>query len=326
MRLLPLLSVCMAALPLLACDSSNTDTWQGYAEGEYVRVAPLEGGIVESVNVARGDKVTKGELLFTLERTQQQAARDQAAAKLEQAKANLQDLLKGLRPSELEQLYAEQSRARAALRNAQLDFNRKKELRAEDHVSQAVLDAARATRDEAAASLRNVAAQIATGTQGARPDQIEQARANVKAAEAALEEADYRLSRREGRAPANARVEDTMFRPGEFAATSQPVVSLLPPQNVKVRFFIPEPQLGKVQVGNKVRFSCDSCPGDMTGTIRFISDQSEFTPPVIYSNESRAKLVYMAEAWPDRPGTDLHPGQPVDVTLDTSSAPEKGDE
>ena len=111
MRLLPLLSVCLAALPLLACDNQNADTWQGYAEGEYVRVAPLEGGIVKSVDVARGDEVTTGELLFTLENTQQKAARDQAEAKLQQAKANLEDLLKGLRPSELDQLYAERSRA-----------------------------------------------------------------------------------------------------------------------------------------------------------------------------------------------------------------------
>ncbi|MAB14859.1 HlyD family efflux transporter periplasmic adaptor subunit [Parvibaculum sp.] len=316
MRLLPLLSVCLAALPLLACDNQNADTWQGYAEGEYVRVAPLEGGIVKSVDVARGDEVTTGELLFTLENTQQKAARDQAEAKLQQAKANLEDLLKGLRPSELDQLYAERSRALAALRNAQLDFTRKTKLRANGNVSQAVVDAARATRDEAAATLKNVSAQIATGTQGARPDRIDQARANVQAAKAALEEADYRLSRREGRAPANARVEDTMFRPGEFAATSQPVVSLLPPENIKVRFFIPEPELGAVHVGDKVRFSCDSCSDDMKGTIRFIADRSEFTPPVIYSNESRGKLVYMAEAWPDKPGTKLHPGQPVDVTLE----------
>ena len=325
MRLLPLLSVCLAALPLLACDDNGARTWQGYGEGEYVRVAPLEGGIVKSVNVERGDKVTKGELLFTLENTQQQAARDQADAKLEQARANLEDLLKGLRPPELEQLYAERNRARAALKNAQLDFTRKKKLRANGNVSQSVLDAARATRDEAAASLKNVEAQIATGTQGARPDQIDQARANVKAAKAALEDAEYRLSRREGHAPADARVEDTMFRAGEFATASQPVVSLLPPENVKVRFFIPEPELGAVKVGDKVQFSCDSCPGDMTGTIRFIADRSEYTPPVIYSNESRDKLVYMAEAWPDRPGTDIHPGQPVNVTLEAGSS-EPGDE
>lgn len=201
MRLLPLLSVCLAALPLLACDNENADTWQGYAEDEYVRVAPLEGGIVKSVDVARGDEVTTGELLFTLENTQQKASRDLAEAKLEQAKANLEDLLKGLRPSELDQLYAERSRARAALRNAQLDFARKKKLRANGNVSQAVLDASRAARDEAAATLKNVSAQIETGTQGARPDRIDQARANVQAAKAALEEAEYRLARREGYAP-----------------------------------------------------------------------------------------------------------------------------
>ena len=96
---------------------------------------------------------------------------------------------------------------------------------------------------------------------------------------------------------------------------ASPVVSLLPPENIKIRFFLPEPVLGRVHVGDKVTLACDSCPGGATATIRYIAAQAEFTPPVIYSAGSREKLVYLIEAKPDREPASFHPGQPVDVRL-----------
>jgi HlyD family secretion protein len=107
-------------------------------------------------------------------------------------------------------------------------------------------------------------------------------------------------------------VEDRLRRPGEWVEAGGVVLSLLPPENVKVRFFVPEPLLGAMRVGQRVGLRCDGCPDDLSGTVRFIAPEAEYTPPVLYSVESRAKLVFMVEAWPD-PGTALHPGQPVDV-------------
>jgi HlyD family secretion protein len=102
---------------------------------------------------------------------------------------------------------------------------------------------------------------------------------------------------------------------GEFAGPGQPVVSVLPPANVKIRFFIPEPALGRLHTGDKVTLACDGCAENLTGTVRFISAEAEYTPPVIYSEHEKAKLVYMAEAWPDATPEALHPGQPVRVKL-----------
>jgi len=111
-------------------------------------------------------------------------------------------------------------------------------------------------------------------------------------------------------------VVDTLFARGEWVPAGAPVVSLLPPANVKVRFFVPEPRLGSVTVGQKVALACDGCAAPIAGTVSFIAPQAEYTPPVIYSKDSRAKLVFLVEARPaPEDAVKLHPGQPIDVTL-----------
>ncbi|MCF8469257.1 MAG: efflux RND transporter periplasmic adaptor subunit [Parvibaculum sp.] len=269
MRLHSLLFAGLAALLLTACNERPKDTWQGYAEGEYVRVAPISGGIIERIEVERGDHVESGTLLFVLEDTSEKAARDAAAASLTEAKATLEE--------------------------TQLDLKRKTALRKQSNVAEAELDTARARRDRAGAA--------------------------VLAAASGLDQAEWRLRRREGHAPASSIVQDVLFRQGEFAAASQPVISLLPPENIKVRFFIPEAELGDIGEGRPVTFSCSGCPENFGGTIRFISTQAEYTPPVIYSDQSKEKLVYMAEATPDRNPEALRPGQPVTVKLNPPSGP-----
>lgn len=315
MRLHSLLFIGVTALLLAACDGRDEGIYQGYAEGEYVRVAPIDGGIIDAIPVKRGDRIEDGALLFQLEQTAEVAAHEQAAAQYAQAKAQYEDLLKGLRAPELEQIVAARASAAATLQKSQLDLARTRALYARGNVSRAALDAAQATRDAAAGSVRELDARLTTGKLAARQDQIAAAEAGTKAAEAALAQADWRLARREGHAPQGGTVADVFFRVGEFAGPSQPVVSILPPANIKVRFFIPEPELGRVHTGDKVTLACDACAADLVGTIRFISTDAEFTPPVIYSEKTKAKLVYMAEAWPDASPEVLHPGQPVRVTL-----------
>lgn len=315
-------TVCRAALfssftLLAACGQSDEETFQGYGEGEFVTIAPIEFGPLDSLNVERGQSVSKEAELFRLEATSQQAARDEAAANLDRAKAALADVSKGLRPSEIDALEASLASAKAQSRLASLDFDRKSKLFANGNVSKAALDNARETKAQAQALVRQLTAQLETGKSPARADQIEQAQANVAAATAALARADYALSRRIGKAPADALVADTYFRPGEIIGAGQPVVSLLPPENIKVRFFIPETSLGAVHIGQKLRFSCDGCSDDLTGKVTYISPQSEFTPPVIYSEQSKTKLVYMIEAKPDHDAAKIHPGQPISVTLTT---------
>ncbi len=310
-----LLSVGVAALLLAACDRRQEGTYQGYAEGEYVRVGPIDGGTIDAIPVRRGDKVADGALLFQLDATAEIAAQAQAAAQLAQATSQYQDLLKGLRAPELEQIVESRANAAASLKKAQFDFARTEQLYGNGNASKAALDSARAARDAAAASVRELDAKLVTGKMSARQDQVDAAQAAVKAAQAALDQANWRLSRREGHTPQGGTVEDIFFRVGEFASATQPVVSVLPPQNIKVRFFVPEPELGGVHVGDRVSLTCDGCPAGLIGRVRFISTQAEFTPPVIYSEQSQAKLVYMAEAWPEKAPEDFHPGQPVRVAL-----------
>ena len=307
-----------AALLLLACDGRKEGTYQGYAESEYVRVGPIDGGLIDAIPVKRGDKIAEGALLFQLEQTSEVAAQAQAAAQLAEARSTYQNLLKGLRAPELAQIEASRASATATLKKTELDFSRTQQLHADGNASKAALDNARAARDAAVASVRELDAKLVTGKLAARQDQIYAAEAAVQAAQAALEQANWRLARREGHAPQGGTVDDVFFRVGEFASATQPVVSILPPENIKVRFFVPEPELGRVHVGDKVALTCDDCPTGMTGHIRFISTQAEFTPPVIYSEQSQSKLVYMAEAWPDTKPEAFHPGQPVRVELQTA--------
>jgi multidrug efflux pump subunit AcrA (membrane-fusion protein) len=140
--------------------------------------------------------------------------------------------------------------------------------------------------------------------------------ADADAARQALAQADWRLAQRSVEAPQAGRINDTYYVVGDFVPAGSPVVAILPEANVKIRFYVPEPSLGRVRPGQTVTFACDGCGAPMNATISFIADRAEYTPPVLYSRENRAKLVYLVEARPSAEvATRLNAGQPVDVTL-----------
>jgi HlyD family secretion protein len=138
------------------------------------------------------------------------------------------------------------------------------------------------------------------------------AQSALREAEARVNTSQTRLSRRSIVAPVSGSVQQVYFRPGEVVTASKPIVALLPPGNMKVRFFVPETVLPRIRYGETVTVRCDGCTGDLTAKVSFISKTAEFTPPVIYSLEERAKLVFLIEALPTEPG-NLRVGQPVDV-------------
>jgi HlyD family secretion protein len=292
---------------------------QGYIEGEYVYVAAPVAGRLEALQVARGAQVAAGASLFQLDRSSEQPARDDAAARLARSEANLADLRKGKRPSELASIEAQLAQAQAMLQLAEAELERRERLVASNVASREAVDQARAAYERDKARVAELQAELKTAQLGARTDEIQAAAAEVTAAQAQLAQAEWRLDQMSQAAPQMAVVIDTLYRPGEWVAAGAPVVSLLPPDNVKVRFFVPEPRLGAIEVGDEVRVSCDACPPELTAVISYISPDAEYTPPVIYSREMRAKLVYLVEARPRRP-TALHPGQPVDVTLPPASS------
>jgi HlyD family secretion protein len=149
-----------------------------------------------------------------------------------------------------------------------------------------------------------------SGTQRAFDD----AEAALRTAQARLNSAQTRLTRRKMSSPVTGSVQQIYYRVGELVPAGKPIVALLPPANLKVRFFVNEAMLPKLSIGEPVTISCDGCDKGLTAKISFIARSSEFTPPVIYSMDERSKLVFLIEARPERPER-LRVGQPVSVTL-----------
>ena len=149
---------------------------------------------------------------------------------------------------------------------------------------------------------------------------LDDATAALRDAQARLNSSQTRLTRRNIFSPVDGTVQEVYYRPGELVPAGRPVVSLLPPGNIKVRFYVPETVLPTIAYGDTIKIGCDGCAGDLTARVSFIAKQSEFTPPVIYSLEERSKLVFLIEALPDKPGA-LRVGQPVDVSLVPPAVP-----
>jgi HlyD family secretion protein len=152
--------------------------------------------------------------------------------------------------------------------------------------------------------------KTASGTEKA----VEDAEAALRTAQARLNSAQTRLARRKLASPVTGTVQQVYFRPGEMVPAGRPIVALLPPGNLKVRFYVPQAVLSRLSYGEQVKVNCDGCAADITARISFIAGTAEYTPPVIYSREERAKLVFLIEALPDRPDA-LRVGQPIDVVL-----------
>jgi HlyD family secretion protein len=313
---------CAAGLALAAlwagCDGRSPRAAQGYVEGEFVYISSSLGGALQSLSVQRGDQVRAGDPLFVLDNIPEKAARDQAAEELSQSRASLEDAKKGRRPSEIASLKAQLDEAKAVLVLARQDFERQEKLSAmPGGTAQQDVDRARATRDQDIQRAAQLASDLQTAQLGSRDDQIAAAEAGVRALQAALAKADWDLAQKSQTAPRDGLVFDTLYRPGEWVSGGHPVVALLPPENVKVRAFVSEARAGSIHPGEAVSVTVDGLPAPLKGKVSFISPQAEYTPPVIYSQESRGKLVFLIEAVFDRAdAVRLHPGQPVDVEFE----------
>jgi HlyD family secretion protein len=304
----------VAALAVSACSKTENRKLQGYIEGEYVYVASPRAGALEKLSVQRGAEVKTGAHLFTLENGAEKAAEEEAERRLAQARATLEDIKKGRRPEEIASIEAQLQQARSALALAEIELKRQDELFKTRANSTRDLDLARTKHEQDRQHVTQIEAELAIARLGSRADQIAAAEATVQAQGAALARAKWDLSQKQQSAPQAGQVFDTLYREGEWVAAGRPVVVLLPPQNIKLRTFVPEPRLGAVKMGAAVRVYVDGASQPVTGKVSFISPQAEFTPPVIYSQDTRAKLVFLIEAvFEPEVAAKLHPGQPVDV-------------
>jgi HlyD family secretion protein len=295
--------VAILALCLLAsCEQPKDDYWLGYIEGELALIAPPQPGWITSIEVTRGAKIKPGAALFTLDAVRELAARDNANAAIAAAKDQASQAA-----SQIAQARAEEAQVETDIAKNEKELVRQQELVRVGATPRRDLEAAQAAYDSARAHrVQTVAMQ--TQAEGAR----RQAENQARQAEANLTTAEFNLSERAVHAQIAGEVQDVYFRQGEYANAGAPVVAVLPPANVFVRFFVPEPQVSKLMLGSGVSISCDGCPSGLTGTISFIAAQAEFTPPVIYSTGNRERLVFKAEAHVAG-GLPIRPGVPVEV-------------
>jgi len=311
-----LLWTLLAAALLASCSERPAGTFQGYVEGDYVNVGSSVGGRLQRLLVRRGETVAAGAPLYELESDLETAAKRQADAQLGAAEAELADLKLGRRLPEREVTEAQLVQAKAAGTQAAQQLERDEAQYKAGGISQAQLEASRAEAAIKAARVRELSSQLQVSRLPAREDRIKAQLAQVAAARAAASQADWKLGQKRGAAAEGALVADTLYREGEWVAAGSPVVRLLPPGNVKLRFYVPEALAGGLRPGRKVAAQCDGCDAAIAATVSYVSDQPEYTPPVIYSNETRAKLVFLVEARPaPADAARLRPGQPVTVRL-----------
>lgn len=305
----------VALLALVACGRS-APTYQGYAEGEFVSVATSQSGRLDRLSVARGETVAQGAPLFALEAANEAAARQQAADELHAAESALADLKQGKRPAEVDAARAQVTQAEAQAKSLDAQLARDEAQFKLQLISQSQMDQSRAAAQSQEALVRQLKSQLAVAQLPSRGDQIRAQAAQVAASKAALAQAEWRLAQKSVTAPKAGLVEDMLYREGEWVQAGAPVLRLLPPANVKVRFFVPETEVAKLHPGQAVSLRADGV-AEVPAHITFISTQAEFTPPIIYSETTRSKLVFMIEARPaPEDGPKLHPGQPVSVVLE----------
>lgn len=263
-------------LLLASCGRAGQSPWLGYVEGEDAFISAPEPGWITHLVVQRGQWLNRGDLLFTLDDVHERAVRDQAVANLASAKAQL-------------------AQEQANFIYTHTELNRQTGL-ARAHAG------VPATYDQALLSYQQ------------SDRRLPQLEAQIRQMEGALADAEYQLSQRRVIAYTQGRVEDIYFREGEYAPAATPVVSVLPPRNIYIRFFIPETDLQQAKLGAPVSIACDSCTPGLRATITFIAQQEEFTAPDIFSVGNREKLVFKSEAHAPG-GLKLNPGQPVEIRL-----------
>lgn len=304
------------ALFLAACGDKPVAGWTGYVEGEPVYVAPAVAGRLVSLSVRSGEAVKAGQLLFELDATPELAADAEAQARARSSQAQARDADKGRRPAEVAMTQSQLDQARAAERLAGLELSRQQQLLAQGFVAPARVDEAAAAQAQARARVAELEAALAVARLPSRDDSRTAAQALAEAAQSSRAQTAWRVEQKQQRAPMAARVQDVFLRPGEWVPAGQPVLALLPPTHRKARFYVPPSAVGGLPLEALVQLHCDGCGAPIPARISFIAAGPEYTPPVIYSNQQRDKLVFLIEARPVKveDAERLHPGQPLDVT------------
>lgn len=297
-----------------ACQPRPPETYQGYIEGEYRYLASTGGGALTTLYVQRGQRVHKGEPLFALDADTEAYDWQRLQALLAQQQAQLANLEQGQRPEEIDVLRAQQAQARAQLAQSAANWQRVDGMRAKQLISAEQIDAARTALERDQQRVRETDARLQVAHLSARKKELEAATEAIKSTRALLDQAQWKIAQKQIRAPADGLVHETLFNTAEVVPNGKPVIVFLPEHATKIRFFIPEQVHGHLQPGHKIQLRCDACATGLTAQVTYISDTSEYTPPVLFNRDNRSELMFRAEAMP-MDNVQLPIGQPVDVVL-----------
>jgi HlyD family secretion protein len=312
------MQITAAALLLLAgCARQDPDTYQGYVEGEYLYLAAPQAGYLKSLDTPRGSRVVEGTPLFAVAGDPDDEALAQAEAQASSAKNKLENLQDPHRPTEIAALEANLRAAEAGVQLTRIQLQQQETLALTNYTSKAKVDEARSAYAQAVAQVDAAKQQIATYriTVG-RQAEVRGAANDLEAAKALAAQKRWIVERKAVAAPAEGEIVETYYRPGEWVPAGSPVANLLPDSRRRLRFFVPETALARLQIGDAVEATCDGCNTPIRARVDFIAPQAEYTPPIIYSRGSREKLVFRIEATPQPDQVQrLHPGLPLDVRL-----------
>ncbi|MDD2829259.1 MAG: HlyD family efflux transporter periplasmic adaptor subunit [Sulfuricurvum sp.] len=316
MKYLPFF-ISLTLLSLSGCNEKSSQTYQGYAEGEYVNISSTQSGKLEKLFVKRGDTISKNTNLFLLDHANESLAFEQASSELAIAQATLDDYQKGSRPEEIHVLEAQLTQAKAASENASLQLAQNTRLYNSNAISKVEFDTTTALSLSTAAKVKELQNTLTVAKLSKRNDQIIAQKNRLKQLQAALDLAQWRVTEKALKSPKGALVFDTLYREGEFVPVGGIIVRLLPPENIKIRFFVPQAIIEKLAIHQPITITSRADHKKIPARITYISPEAEYTPPIIYSNETKDKLIYMIEAYPDRQyAALLHPGQPVEVSFE----------
>jgi HlyD family secretion protein len=306
----------MMLFALVGCSDQDKPAYLGYIDGKYIYLSSsVPGNLIQRL-VNRGEQVKEGQKLYTLDPNPQQSELEQAQAQLTQSRQTLANLITGQRQTILNEITAQQRQAQADFVLAEQNIKRYRKLYKDGAVGKAELDSREATYNSTKEKVKEVNANLAEAKLGARKHLIFAQEAEVDVERANIKKLEWELSQKTMYANKSGLIFDTFYREGEYVPAGQAVLALLPPQNIRLQFFVPEKVLSQIKIGDQVNFTCDNCKRSNNATIYYISPQAEYTPPIIYSRDTREKLVYKVEAdMPSQEAVKFHPGQPIEVSI-----------
>jgi len=302
-----LISGCLAA-------AEAGPSFVGYVEGDYVLVAPRDVGTVSSVRVQRGQVVAAGDVLAEIDDQNARLSFREGEARLAEARANLADLESGRRPEEIQEYEASLAAAQSTLEDAEVTLQRKLKLREMNVGTGQEEQIAKTAADVARSRVAELQARLLAAKLPARVYALTAARQRVAQAEAALQQVQLTIAQHRLVAPAAGIIDDVIRLPGEVASPGAPVVSLLPGDGRKVRFYVPQAAVSAITIGRMMAVTCDGCASGYRARVSYVAKSPEFTPPVIFSAGSRSRLVFLVEAKLSGEANRLGPGQIVDLT------------